>query len=175
MNTAINEKRPELINRKDVIFQQDNVRPHTSLVTHQKLRELGYQLLMRPSYNPNLASSDFHLFRQLQSSLNGKTFDKDEAIKSHLVQFFTEKGQQFYVRGKINLPKSWPKVIEQKGKYIIDYSSYSFNKMYLLSFKKKHNFFRDNPIYQIKSIFLRCNIKGKYCIILIKLQSDFFN
>ena len=120
LNTAINEKRPELINRKDVIFHQDNARPHTSLVTHQKLRELGYQLLMRPSYNPNLASSDFHLFRQLQSSLNGKTFDNDEAIKSHLVQFFAEKGQKFYERGIMNLPKRWQKVIEQNGKYIID-------------------------------------------------------
>ncbi|XP_054742495.1 histone-lysine N-methyltransferase SETMAR-like [Anastrepha obliqua] len=90
LNTAINEKRSELSNRKGVIFHQDNARPHTSLVTRPKLRELGWTLLMHPPYSPDLAPSDYHL--SLQSSLNGKTFGNDEAIKSHLVQFFANKG-----------------------------------------------------------------------------------
>ena len=30
---ALKEKRPELINRKGVVFQQDNATPHTSLIT----------------------------------------------------------------------------------------------------------------------------------------------
>ena len=88
LNAAIKEKRPELINRKVVIFHQDNARPHTSLVTRQKLRELDWELLIPPPYSPDLASSDYHLFRSLQNSLNGETFGNDEAIKSHLVQFF---------------------------------------------------------------------------------------
>ena len=51
--------------------------------------------------------------------LNGKTFNDDEAVKSHLVQFFADKGQEFYERGIIKLPERWQKVIEQNGKYII--------------------------------------------------------
>ena len=31
------EKHQELVNRKPVIFQQDNARPHVSLMTRQKL------------------------------------------------------------------------------------------------------------------------------------------
>ena len=108
LNTVINEKRPELINRKGVIFHQDNARPHTSLVIRQKLREL------------DLAPSDYHLFLSLQKSSNGKTFDNDEAIKSHFVQFIAEKNQKFFERGIMNLPKIWQKVIEQNGKYIIE-------------------------------------------------------
>ena len=41
LNNAIEEKRPELTNRKGVVFHHSNARPHTSLVTRQKLLELG--------------------------------------------------------------------------------------------------------------------------------------
>ncbi|KAG5333416.1 SETMR methyltransferase, partial [Acromyrmex charruanus] len=39
---AIERKRPELINRRDIVFHHDNARPHISLITWQKLRELGW-------------------------------------------------------------------------------------------------------------------------------------
>ena len=41
LNNAVEEKRPELTNRKGVVFHHSNARPHTSLVTRQKLLELG--------------------------------------------------------------------------------------------------------------------------------------
>jgi len=68
---AIERKRPELINRKTVVFHHDNARPHTSLATRQKLRELGWKIWMHPPCNPDLAPSDYYLFRSLQNSLNG--------------------------------------------------------------------------------------------------------
>lgn len=42
LNEAIAEKRPELINRKEVIFHHDNARSHSSLMTREKLLELGW-------------------------------------------------------------------------------------------------------------------------------------
>ena len=42
-----------------------------------------------------------------QNSRNGKTFnDDDEAVKSHLVQFFADKDQKFYERGIMKLPET---------------------------------------------------------------------
>ena len=41
LNAAVNEKRPELVNRKGLIFDNDNTTSHTSLVTRQKLLRLG--------------------------------------------------------------------------------------------------------------------------------------
>ena len=76
--------------------------------------------MLHPPYSPDLAPSDYVLFRSLQNSLYGKTFNDDEAVKSHLVQFFADKEHKFYERGIINLPERWQKVIEQNGEYIID-------------------------------------------------------
>ena len=37
LKAAPDERRPELVNRKRIIFHQDNTRPHVSLMTRQKL------------------------------------------------------------------------------------------------------------------------------------------
>ncbi|CAK9827264.1 Histone-lysine N-methyltransferase SETMAR [Anthophora retusa] len=120
LKESIKQKRPELVNRNGVVFHHDNARPHTSLVTRQKLIELGWDVLPHPPYSPDLAPSDFHLFRALQNSLRGITFNSDEAVNQHLVQFFADKDRSFYKRGIMKLPERWQKVIEQNGQYIID-------------------------------------------------------
>jgi len=81
--------------RKDVVFHHDNA---TSLATRQKLRELGWEVLMHPPYSPDLALSDYHLFRSLQNFLNGVKFTSKEACENHLSQFFVQKSQKFYRR-----------------------------------------------------------------------------
>jgi len=60
LQQAIERKRPELINRRGVVFYHDNARPHISLMTRQKLRELGWEVLMHPSCSPDIAPSDYH-------------------------------------------------------------------------------------------------------------------
>ena len=96
LEKEINEKRPELATRKDAIFHQDNARPRTSLVTRKKLLQLGWEVMPHPLYSPDLATSDYHLFRSLQNHLNGKTFDSNQAVKNELFQFFAFKNQTFY-------------------------------------------------------------------------------
>ena len=120
LNAAVKERRPELVNRKGVIFHHDNTTPHTSLATRQKLLRLGWKVMLHPLCNPDLTPSDYYLFRSLQNSLNGKTFNDDKAVKLHLFQFFTDKDQKFYEREIMKLPERWKKVIEQNGKYIVD-------------------------------------------------------
>ena len=41
LKAALDEKHPELVNRKCVIFHQDNTRLHVSLMARQKLLQLG--------------------------------------------------------------------------------------------------------------------------------------
>ena len=88
LNAAVKEKQPQLVNRKGVICHHDNATPHTSLATRQKLLRLGWEAMLHPPYRPDFAPPDYYLFRSLQNSLNGKTCNDDETVKSHLVQFF---------------------------------------------------------------------------------------
>ena len=120
LNAAIKEKRPELVNCKGVIFHHDNATPQSSLTTRQKLLRLGWEVILHPPYSPDLTPSGYYLFISLQNSLNGKIFNDDEAVESHMDQFFSDKDQQFYERRIMKLPERWQKVIEQNGKYIID-------------------------------------------------------
>ena len=109
-----------MVNRKGVIFYHDNATPHTSWATRQKLLRLGWEVMLHPPYSPDLEPSDYYLFRSLQNTLNGKIFNDDEVVKSHLVQFFDDKDQKFYERGIMKLPERWQNFIEINGKYIID-------------------------------------------------------
>ena len=59
---GIKGKWPELAARKGVIFDQDNAKPHTSLVTRKKVLELGWEVMPHPPYYPDLASSAFKSF-----------------------------------------------------------------------------------------------------------------
>ncbi|CAK9803068.1 Histone-lysine N-methyltransferase SETMAR [Anthophora quadrimaculata] len=120
LSDAIQEKRPALSNRKGVVFHHDNAKPHTSLITRQKLLELGWDVLSHPPYSPDLAPSDYHLFRSMQNSLNGKIFNNADDVRSHLIQFFDSKDQKFYERGILTLPERWQKVIDKNGQYLIE-------------------------------------------------------
>ncbi|GFU28075.1 transposase [Trichonephila clavipes] len=54
LKLAIDQKWPESANR-GVLFHQDNFSLHASVVTHQNLWELGWEVLMHPPYSPDLA------------------------------------------------------------------------------------------------------------------------
>ncbi|XP_020285174.1 histone-lysine N-methyltransferase SETMAR-like [Pseudomyrmex gracilis] len=118
LNENIKEKRPELANRKGVVFHQDTARSHVSVQSQQKLRELDWDVLNHPPYSPDLAPSDFYLFRFLQDSLNGETFDSLEAFKMYVSRFFAAKDAKFWEDSITKLPARWQKVIDQNGQYI---------------------------------------------------------
>ncbi|KFM75697.1 Mariner Mos1 transposase, partial [Stegodyphus mimosarum] len=120
LNNAVEEKRPESTNRKGDVFHHDNARPHTYLVTRQKLLVLGWDVLPHSPYSPDLAPSDYFLFRSLQNSLNCKNFNNDDDVKSYPIQFFANKNQKFYERRIMMLPERWQKVTDQNGQYITE-------------------------------------------------------
>jgi hypothetical protein len=76
MYTVLLEKYPALVNRKRVLLQQDNARPHTAEKTLQKIEELeGIEQLQHPAFSPDLESSDYYLFRSIALFLRGKIFN----------------------------------------------------------------------------------------------------
>ena len=95
LKTAVQEKRLEMFNRKDIILHHDNGRPHAALGTCQKIAELGWKILWHPPYFLDLAPSDYHLFLSLQNFLRGKKFKNEEDIKQALVNFSHQKMKHF--------------------------------------------------------------------------------
>ena len=120
LKLVIDKKRSALANRKGVIFHQDNARPHVSIRTQEKLRELGWDILIHPSYSPDLVPSDYHLFRSLQNTLNGKNFNCLGAVQNHISNFFESKSNSFFSKGIFNLPNRWQTVINENGTYILE-------------------------------------------------------
>jgi len=69
LKRSVQKKRPELIIKKGVVFYHNNA---TFLTTRQKLKELGWEVLIYPPYSPNLIPSNYYLFRSLWHKLDIK-------------------------------------------------------------------------------------------------------
>ena len=72
------------------------------------------------AYSPDLAPSDYHLFRSLEHSLRNKSFADPQQVKKHLDSFFESKPASFYKEGIQKLPVKWQKVIDAEGNYFED-------------------------------------------------------
>ena len=92
LNAAIKPKRTKFVSRKDVIYHHENARPHTSLVTLQKLLQLGWDVLPNPPYSPDLASLDYYLFWCLQNFLTVWISVQLKALKSTCLRFHSGNG-----------------------------------------------------------------------------------
>ncbi|GFU18802.1 histone-lysine N-methyltransferase SETMAR [Trichonephila clavipes] len=104
LKPAINQKWPELVNRRGAVFHQDNTRPHTSVATRQKLWALDWEFLMHPPYSLDLAPSNYLLFLALQNFPRDKKLGSREDCENRLLEFFANKDQDFYERGIMKLP-----------------------------------------------------------------------
>lgn len=118
MYAALGERYPALVNRKRVLLQQDNARPHTAHITQEKIEELeGIELLPHPAYSPDLAPSDYHLFRSMAHFLRGRRFDNDQQVEEACREFFASKEQAWYRRGIEQLAERWERTIAHVGLY----------------------------------------------------------
>ena len=79
-----------------VRYLQDNARPHIAKITQQKIEEIGWHVLPHPPYSPDLAPSDYHLFRSMQHSLAHKKFHGLDDIKIWVSNFFDSKPNEFF-------------------------------------------------------------------------------
>lgn len=82
------------------LLQQDNVRPHTSNIPLvKKIGELeGIELLPFSACSPDLAPSDFHMFRSMTSFLRGMRF-----FSLTLISLFASKSKEWYRKSIVEL------------------------------------------------------------------------
>ena len=70
-------------------FLHDNAPIHSSRKKLETLQELGFQTVSHPPYSPDLAPSDFFLFRHLKKYLRGKHFENKMELRQTLENYFS--------------------------------------------------------------------------------------
>ena len=86
-------KRPQYAKRHDkVIFQHGNARAHVAKVVKETLEALKWDVLPHPPYSPDIAPSDYHLFRLMAHGLAEQHINSYEEAKKNLKTYlYTQK------------------------------------------------------------------------------------
>jgi len=97
LSNALEEKRPFTgEERRKVILFYDNARSHVAKATQDHIFALGWELLPHVAYSPNIAPSDYYLFRSLQHNLADTHFVRFEKIRKCIDDFIVSKPVSFY-------------------------------------------------------------------------------
>lgn len=118
LSQALKEKRPQYQERHDkVILQHDNARPHVAAPVKTYLQTLKWEVLPHPPYSPDIAPSDYHLFRSMAHDLAGQQFRSSDEVKIWLDAWIGQKSAEFFRDGIRQLPERWEKVVASDGQY----------------------------------------------------------
>ena len=126
LRVAIKEKRRGklaigvllLHDKRTPIDDNDNAPVHKSRAAKAAIRECKFEQLNHPPYSPDLAPSDYYLFRNLKSHLRGTRFRDDDELKAATEALFEDQIDDFYFKSIDCLKEKWAKCIEVKGDYI---------------------------------------------------------
>jgi len=113
LSDALEEKRPFTgqVFRK-VILLHDNVRPYVAKAIQDHIFTLGWEHHPHAAYSPDMAPSDYYLFRLLQLDLADVHFMRFEKIRKCIDDFIASKPVCFYRQGFRKLPERWQKIVD---------------------------------------------------------------
>lgn len=105
---------------RPVILLHDNARPHTSKTTVEYISSLGWEVLPHAAYSPDMAPSDYYLFRSLQHHLADSQFKTIDDVQKSMSIYIDSKSPSFFRTGIRQLPEKWVKCIDNDGDYFPD-------------------------------------------------------
>ena len=118
LSRALKEKLPQYQERHDkCILQHDNARPHVARTVKTCMETLKWEVLPHMPYCPDVAPSDYHLFRSMAHDLVHQHFRSNEKIKKWNDSWITSKDASFFRDGIRQLPARWEKVVASDGQY----------------------------------------------------------
>ena len=77
----------------------------------------GYELIMHPTYSPDLVPSDYFLFPNLKKDIRGRHFRSNEEVMAAVEEWVRDKNPRFS-SGLMALEHRWSKCIILEGNYI---------------------------------------------------------
>ena len=110
LNQALNKKRPEYAKRHEkLILLYDNTCPHVS----EPVKNIhGIRI-----GSPDIAPSDYHLFRAIKNDLSSQHFKSFEDIEKWIDEWIVSKSSDFYWGGIHLLRERRAKVVASEGQY----------------------------------------------------------
>ncbi len=117
LRKAIKDRRPGRLTQ-GVLLLCDNARPHTARETCALVEKFKWVTLPHPAYSPDLAPSDYHLFRKLKTDLGGVKFETEEELKNYVVEYFKKLDEKFYEEGFSKLIYRLDKCLNLYGDYV---------------------------------------------------------
>jgi len=117
LREAIKEKRRGKLSA-GMLLLHDNTPVHMSAKSQAAIWQCGFQQLIHPPYSPDLAPSNYFLFRVMKKFLRVKRFSSDEEVKEAVTTWFEEQSKDFFSRGIKSLQQKWAKCIELLGDYM---------------------------------------------------------
>ncbi len=73
--------------------------------------------MAHPAWSPDLAPSDYALFRSLKDNIAEKQFEDQDDLENYLNHFFASKSPKFYAVAIRDLPTRWSLVVDCGGDY----------------------------------------------------------
>ena len=97
LSRALKEKRPQYQERHDkVILQHCNARLHVVRPVKTYLETLKWEVLPHPPCSPDVAPSDYHLFRSMAHGLTHQHFRSYEEVKKWIDLWIASKDASFF-------------------------------------------------------------------------------
>ncbi len=106
------------MNKKKVLFHQDNAACHKLIATMAKLHELHFELLPHLPYSIDLTPSNYWLFADLKRMLQRNRFDYNEKVILETKAYFEAKDISFYKKCIELLEKHWNQYITLEGESV---------------------------------------------------------
>ena len=82
-----------------MILQHDSDRPHVAKPVKTYLETVKWEVLLHPPYSPDIAPSDYYLFRSIAFGVADQQFRSYEDIEKCLDSRIALKDEHFYRNG----------------------------------------------------------------------------
>ena len=94
--------------------------PDHTVPTSQKTfwKKFNWEVFDHPPYSPDLAPSDFHLFRELKAWLGGQCFAANDKLQDAVKTYLSWLVANFFAEGIEKLVSIYDKCLNRFGNYV---------------------------------------------------------